>query len=108
MTFRHLTEPEQHRAALPVLLAARRAVVLDGDEPIDAIQRAGEAGLACHFARQLLLSVVPSVTLQAWQLDPAVKQSDRTRALDRAIRVARRALGHRGGWSVSPSHGAQP
>lgn len=99
--FKRLAQDEQHRAALPVLLAARKAVVLDGAQPIDAIQQAGNAGLACHWARQLLLDVVPTPTLQQWQLDPSVLRSDRTRAFDRAIRTARHAFGHRGGWSVS-------
>ncbi len=98
--FVELTPVEKHQAALPVLLAARRAVVLDGAQPIDAIQQAGAGGLACWFARQLLLGVVPAVTLQAWQSDPSVKASDKTRAFDRAIRLARRAFGHRGGWQV--------
>lgn len=101
MTFVPATREEQHRAALPVLLLARRAVVLDGAQPIDAIQEAGKASLASWWARQLLTSVVPAVTLQQWQADPAVLRSDRTRAFDRAIRIARRAYGHRGGWSVS-------
>lgn len=98
--FIRLSPAEQHRAALPVLLAARHAVVFDGAAPIDAIQQAGAAGLACWWARQALSSVVPSTTLQQWQADPSVRQSDRTRAFDRAIRVARRAGGHKGGWTV--------
>ncbi len=96
-----LTLAERHRAALSVLIAARRAVVFEGAEPIDAIQQAGSAGIACWWARQVLSSVVSSVTLQQWQLDPSVMQSDRTRAFDRAIRVCRRAFGHKGGWVVS-------
>ncbi len=91
---------EKLRDALPVLLAARKAVVFDGAEPIDAIQQAGMAGIECWWAREALLSVIPSATLQLWQADPAVKQSDRTRAFDRAIRLCRRALGHKGGWTV--------
>ncbi len=92
---------EKLRAALPVLLAARRAVVLDGTEAIQALQDAGGPTLATWYAREVLLRVVPGVTLQLWQADPSVKQSDRTRAFDRAIRIARAALGHRGGWVVS-------
>jgi hypothetical protein len=101
MTFTKLTEAQRRQASLPILIAARKAVVLDGALPIEAIQEAGQGGLVCHFARQVLLSVTPSATLQAWQLDPTVKQSDRTRAFDRAIRLARGAFGHRGGWAVS-------
>ncbi len=98
--FASLSEEKQHQAALPVLLSARRAVVFDGADAIDAIQQAGHAGIECWWARQALLSVIPSSTLQLWQADPSVKQSDRTRALDRAIRLCRRAFGHRGGWTV--------
>lgn len=101
MIFQKLSRDEQHRAALPVLLAAR-AAVMSGTALVEAIQEAGEAGLACHWARQVLQLVVPSATLQQFQADLSVKQSDRTRAIDRAIRLARRAFGHRGGWSVSP------
>lgn len=105
MNFQKLAKSQQLQQALPILLAARRAVVLGGDA-IDAIQRAGNASLACHFARRLLLSVTSSVSLQAWQMDRAVKQSDRTRAFDRAIRLARAAFGHRGGWVVADTAGA--
>lgn len=102
--FVKLSPVEKLRAALPILLAARRAVVLEGAQPIDAIQQAGLAGVECWFARTVLLGVVPAVTLQAWQLDPSVKASDRTRAFDRAIRLCRRAVvGHRGGWAVGGS-----
>ncbi len=95
------TEVERLQAALPVLLAARRAVVFEAASAIDAIQQAGSAGLACWWARQALSSVVPAATLQQWQLDPNIRQSDRTRAFDRAIRLCRRAFGHKGGWSVA-------
>lgn len=106
-TFAKVSYAEKLRAALPVLLAARRAVVFEGTLPIDAIQNAGEAGIASWFARELLLRVVPAPTIQLWQSDPLVKQSDRTRAFDRAIRLARGAFGHCGGWRLSdPSHAA--
>lgn len=107
-TFVSLSPAEKLQAALPVLLAARRAVMLDGAEPIDAIQEAGRARVACWFARQALASVVPSPTLQQWQADPSVLRSDRTRAFDRAIRLCRRAFGHRGGWTVTTSAEASP
>lgn len=100
-TFVKLSPDEKLRAALPVLLAARKAVVFDGAQPIDAIQQAGGARVECWFAREALLRVVPMPTLQQWQADPGVKQSDRTRAFDRAIRLARAAFGHRGGWRVA-------
>jgi len=99
--FVKLSLQERHRAALPVLLEARRAVVIDGAQPIDAIQQAGMARIECWFAREILLRFVPKVTLQQWQFDPSVMLSDRTRAFDRAIRFARRAFGHKGGWRVS-------
>lgn len=98
--FVKLTQVEKDLAALPVLLAARRAVVLDGAEPIAAIQEAGRAEVECHYARQLLERVL-GLQLYGWQTSPKTLQSDRTRAFDRAIRLARRAQGHRGGWCVA-------
>lgn len=95
-----LTREQQLRAALPVLLAARKAVVLEGAEPIDAIQQAGEAGIASHYARSVLLEVVGGNLIE-WQSKAATRQSDHTRAFDRAIRLARGAFGHRGGWRVT-------
>lgn len=98
---------EQLKAALPVLLGARRLVVLDGYQPVDAIQTAGRCGIASWWARMLLARVVPSPNLLAWQLDPLIRASDKTRAFDRAIRIARHSVfGHRGGWVVSPARAA--
>ena len=99
--FVKLSADERLRAALPVLLSARRAVVFEEASPIDAIQQAGMASLACVWAREALLGFVSTPTLQQWQADPSVKQSDRTRAFDRAIRLCRRACGHKGGWHVA-------
>lgn len=99
--FVRATSEQQLRAALPILLAARRAVVVGGElDVINAIQTAGNAGLACHWARQVLQRVIPSVALLAWQTDLSVRQSDRTRALDRAIRVCRAVDRRRGGWTI--------
>lgn len=103
MPFVKATAEEKLRRALPVLLAARKSVVLGGHrEVIGAIQEAGNSGIECHWARELLLEVVAAPNLIAWQTNLTTRQSDITRALDRAIRLARRGLGHRGGWRVTP------
>lgn len=95
------TTAEKFAAALPVLIAARRLVVLGQVFPLAAILDAAGGSLAAWWAREILLGVVPNVTLQAWQADPSVKRSDRTRAMDRAICVARRSEPRRGGWRVT-------
>ena len=93
---------EQLRRALPLLQAARRAVVLHGAlDVIDAIQQAGAARVECSWARRVLSAVVTAPSLLQWQADLAVLQSDRTRALDRAIRACRRPDVRRGGWLVA-------
>lgn len=93
---------EQLRRALPVLLAARRSIVLGGHrEVINEIQVAGNSGIECHWARGILLEVVPAADLIAWQSNLSIRQSDITRALDRAISIARRGLGSLGGWRTS-------
>lgn len=95
-----LSEAEQLRAALPVLVAARQQVVA-GTPPLEAIAEAGRAGIVAEYARRALRLVVCDQNLLAWQSHPATVQSARTRALDKAIRVARRAFGKRGGWTVT-------
>jgi len=101
--FVRASKAEQLRRALPVLLAARRSIIFgEHRDAIDAIQSAGKAGIECHWARQVLQSVVPSASLIAWQADLSIRQSDFTRALDRAIRLCRAPDARRGGWSVSP------
>ena len=99
--FVRVEKSEQLRRALPLLQAARRAVILEGvRDVIDAIQSAGGARIECHWARAELQAVIPSPSLIAWQTDVSVRQSDLTRALDRAISVCRRADARRGGWHV--------
>lgn len=101
MTFVKASREEQLRGALPVLIAARQSIIDNGDrDVVDSIQQAGGAGLACWWARQILQSVVPSVSLLAWQQDVTVRQSDITRCFDRAIRLCREPDARRGGWRV--------
>ncbi len=94
------TKEQQLQLALPVLLAARE-LVLCGVSPLTAIIDVGGGGLAGWYARQALFSVMPAARCLPDNLDRSVIQSDRLRGLDRAIRLARRAFGHRGGWAVS-------
>ncbi len=102
MTFVKASREEQLRRSLPVLEAARRSLIENGDrDVVDAIQQSGGAGLECWWARQILQSVIPSVSLIAWQCDPSVRQSDFTRCLDRAIRLCRQPDSRRGGWRVT-------
>lgn len=102
MPFTKTPEAEQLRRALPLLLATRRAVVVSGArDVIDELQQAGRGGIESHWARQALLRFVSAVSLQSWQSDLNVRQSDLTRALDRAIRLCRRVDGRHGSWNVA-------
>lgn len=101
MTFLPQSQEQQRRRALPILVAARQEII-DGVLPLRAIAEAGEAGIECEFARRILRKVLFEANLMTWQSSHSTRQSDRTRAIDRAIRFARGAFGHRGGWAVSP------
>ena len=95
-----LDRSDQLRLALPVLMGARKAI-LAGEDPLQAIAVAGDCGIACEYARRALRLVLYRQNLLEWQEDPAVKQSDRRRAMDAAIRLCKRVDGKKGGWRVS-------
>ncbi len=96
MTFAKLTHEEQLRMALPVLLAARHDVVIGRRTPLEAV---ADGTLGGWYARQALQRFA-GLDLAAWCR--STRKSDQTRAFDRAIRLARAAFGHKGGWAVSP------
>lgn len=100
VVFRTLTQAEQFRLALPVLVAARHSV-LAGELPLEAIAAAGNARIECEYARRALRAALWEGNLLSWQTSAALRQSDKTRALDRAIRLCRRVDAKRGGWKVS-------
>ncbi len=93
---------EQLRAALPVLVRARQDII-NGEDPLAAIGDAssGLPPIVYVYARRALNEILGE-DVNTWRTRPgAALQSARTRVFDRAIRLARRAFGHRGGWSVS-------
>ncbi len=95
-----LDRSDQLRLGLPVLILAREDI-LKGVMPLEAIAEAGKAGIACEYARRALRLVLWRNDLLAWQNDISVRQSDKTRAIDRAIRLCKRVNGRKGGWRVS-------
>lgn len=107
MTFSRPAVDEQYRRALPVLLAAR-AKHLEGTGPLDAIRWSTEVPIEWIYAQRAFEAANPLVDLARWAMHGGVLQSDGTRFFDRAIRLARRAFGHRGGWVVSDCVGVQP
>ena len=95
-----LDRSAQLRLALPVLLAARSAI-LAGEEPLAAIADAGNGRIECEYARRALRIVLWHENLLVWQSCRSTSQSDRTRAIDKAIRLCKRVDGKKGGWRVS-------
>ncbi len=90
------------RRALSVLLAAR-AKHLAGVGPLDSLRGSTDVPIDWVYAQRTFEQANPSISLFRWQQHGGVLRSDGTRAFDRAIRLARRAFGHRGGWAVSGS-----
>ncbi len=93
--FSPLSRDEQLRLALPLLLAARPDVVAGRRTPLEAV---ADGTLAGWYARQALQSFA-GLDLARWCA--STLKSDQTRIYDRAIRMARAAFGHRGGWVVA-------
>ena len=88
--FVKLTKLEKLRAALPVLLAARRLVILDAEEPLQAIALAGNCKIECEFAREAMRFVLWEPYLQSWQEHPLTTRGVITKAFDRAIKYAKK------------------
>ena len=99
--FVRLTKTQQLRAAVPVLERARRLCVLDGEEPLQAIAVAGNCGIECEYARQVMRHVLWVPDLISWQMHPLTTRGAITKAFDRALKYARKALPHKGGWGTS-------
>ncbi len=71
----------------------------DTADPLVAIGRVAGGTIAYWHAR-VVFEKANRVQLINWETS-GILQSDCTRYFDRAIRLARRAFGHKGGWLIT-------